>query len=137
MVGRRADRERRRFWRESFSRQRASGLSVRAFCRRERLAEPSFYAWRKRLVNERGSSRAATAFASVRVADESSQPNAVSQDPFQACVNCVEIVLVDGVRVRVPPGVDRRTLADVLVVLRERAATSDHGTGGDQESPAC
>jgi hypothetical protein len=41
-----------RFWRGTLKRQSASGLSVRAFCRREALAESAFYAWR-RTVAER------------------------------------------------------------------------------------
>jgi hypothetical protein len=35
---------------------RASGLSARAFCAREGLAEPSFYSWRRTLA-ERDSQR--------------------------------------------------------------------------------
>jgi hypothetical protein len=136
MVLRREGGVRRRFWRAAIARQRASGLSVRAFCRRENLSEPSFYAWRKRLATDRGGSRT-TAFAAVRVVDDSKQPNVLSGDDRGPCEHCVEIVLVDGVRVRVPPGVDRRMLADVLIVLREWTATSDHGAGGGQEAPAC
>jgi hypothetical protein len=38
-----------RFWRSALKRQAKSGLSVRAFCRREKLSEPSFHAWRRTL----------------------------------------------------------------------------------------
>jgi transposase-like protein len=40
------------FWRAAIERQATSGLSVRAFCRQERLGEASFYAWR-RTIGER------------------------------------------------------------------------------------
>jgi hypothetical protein len=33
-------------WRDAIERHRASGLTTQAFCRREQLAAPSFYAWR-------------------------------------------------------------------------------------------
>lgn len=51
---RRGERDpgRERFWRETLARFRASGLSVRGFCRRENLGEPLFYAWR-RTIGER------------------------------------------------------------------------------------
>lgn len=157
MVGRRGHRGRWRLWQELIARQRASGVSVRAFCRRERLAEPSFYAWRKRLaarrVSTRRGARATKAFAAVRVVEDPSQDRAIARLPENAAlsagiiapsVNWVEIELADGVRVRVPPGVDRKTLIDVLVALREGAATWQHGVatwqhdaGGGEESPAC
>jgi hypothetical protein len=137
MFGRRGNLERRRFWREAIARQRKGGLSVRAFCRREKLTEPSFYAWRKRLAAERRGANAATAFASVRVVDDANRPAAVPENSFAPDANCVEIVLVDGVRVRVPPGADRAALADVLAVLREPAATSAENAVGAKELPAC
>jgi hypothetical protein len=57
--------EKEAFWREVFRRQPGSGLSAQAFCRRERLAPASFYAWR-RILAERDGQRALQ--ASVRVA---------------------------------------------------------------------
>lgn len=44
------DSNREAFWRGVLARHRDSGLSIRAFCRRERLSEPSFYAWRRELA---------------------------------------------------------------------------------------
>ncbi len=48
--GPRRDLERERVWRAVLVRQRQSGLSIREFCRRETLAEVSFYAWRRELL---------------------------------------------------------------------------------------
>lgn len=36
-------------WRLLVEEQRQCGLSIRAFCRRKAISEPSFYAWRKEL----------------------------------------------------------------------------------------
>lgn len=60
------------FWRGVLARFAGSGLSVRAFCRREKVTEPAFYAWR-RVVGERDSQRgqAAPAFVPLMVRDES------------------------------------------------------------------
>jgi hypothetical protein len=47
--GPRRDLERERVWRAVLDRQRQSGLSIREFCRREVLAEVSFYSWQREL----------------------------------------------------------------------------------------
>lgn len=50
------DPERERFWRDALRRHRGSGLTVRAFCAREQLAETAFHAWR-RILRERDAER--------------------------------------------------------------------------------
>jgi len=52
MARRRRSLEREARWRHVFRRHDSSGLSVRAFCRREKLHESAFYFWR-RAVAER------------------------------------------------------------------------------------
>ncbi len=47
-------KQRERFWREAMAAWRASGLSVRQYCRRHGLAEPSFYHWRRELQQRHG-----------------------------------------------------------------------------------
>jgi transposase-like protein len=47
------DPGREAFWRQTLANFRKSGLSVREFCRREKLHESAFYAWR-RTIRERG-----------------------------------------------------------------------------------
>jgi transposase-like protein len=41
------DSDKERFWRRMLRQWQRSGLSIRAFCRKHNLAEPSFYAWRR------------------------------------------------------------------------------------------
>jgi hypothetical protein len=50
MARRQRDPAKEKFWRRALARFRSSGLSVRAFCDRELLSEPSFYAWRAELA---------------------------------------------------------------------------------------
>jgi hypothetical protein len=50
------DPKRERFWRETLRRHKGSGLTVRAFCAREQLAETAFHAWR-RILRERDAER--------------------------------------------------------------------------------
>ncbi len=47
------DPGREAFWRQTLANFGKSGLSVREFCRREKLHESAFYAWR-RTIKERG-----------------------------------------------------------------------------------
>lgn len=60
MAGLVADQGREAVWRGVLGRFSSSGLSVRAFCRRERLTEASFYAWR-RTIAQRDAERAGQA----------------------------------------------------------------------------
>jgi transposase-like protein len=50
MAKRRQSGEREVFWRDVVARFGTSGLSVRAFCRREKLHESAFYFWRRTLA---------------------------------------------------------------------------------------
>ena len=92
--------QRREQWRRMIEQQEKTGQSVRVFCQAQGLSEPSFYNWRQRLRNERPVS-----FALV----ETKEPR-----PDTA----VELVLVSGERLRIPP--EPATLRLVLSVLRER-----------------
>ncbi len=48
------DPARERFWRQTLSAWRTSGLSVREFCGRRDLTESAFYFWRKELRQRDG-----------------------------------------------------------------------------------
>ena len=54
--GQQRDPKREAYWRRVIGQWRESGLGVRPFCRREKLSEPSFYAWR-RVIAERDRQR--------------------------------------------------------------------------------
>lgn len=71
MANTQRDPKKEAFWRDAIRRQATSGLSVREFCRRHRLSEPSFYE-RRRTYQERDARRPAAppAFVPVIVRDE-------------------------------------------------------------------
>ena len=61
-------------WRRVLEEWRTSGLTVAEFCRRRRIASPTFYVWRRRLgsrsplpVRQTGSREPRPAFLPVRV----------------------------------------------------------------------
>jgi hypothetical protein len=102
--GRARDERKERQWRRWISQWQTSGLSVRDFCARHRLATASFYNWRR--VLER---RAAEEPAFV--------PVQVVADAVPAQASALEVVLVHGRAVRVAPGFDAATLRRLLAVL--------------------
>lgn len=89
-------------WREVVAGQAESGLSVAAYCRRARVPQASFFAWRRRL-------RDGTTFAEVRVA-----PAALVD------AGALEVRLSGGRGIVVRPGFDRQTLLDLVATLEAR-----------------
>ena len=53
--------EKEEFWRLALREHQRSGLTIRAFCQRERISEPAFYAWRKRIENRKANNGAGPA----------------------------------------------------------------------------
>jgi transposase-like protein len=84
-------------WHQRLQRFARSGLSITAFCRREGVSQPSFYAWRRRLGN--GSPR----FLPVRVVPPTGAP--------------VEVLLPSGCVLRLSPGCELAWVRDLLEVL--------------------
>jgi transposase-like protein len=113
---RRRDVVKERFWRRVMAGQRRSGLTIREFCSRRSLSESLFYAWRRELAqrDSRGVPQAPPSAAEPHVA-----PRFVSlqlaTEPVAKGV--IEIVTRGGHTLRVPPGVDRQTLAEVWALL--------------------
>jgi hypothetical protein len=105
--GRDLAKERR--WRELVERQSASGLSARAFCRREELSEASFYAWRRTIGQRdvpRASAQACPAFV----------PVAVTGGPRAGFV----LELSGGRVLRLPETIPIERLAEFVVALEAR-----------------
>ena len=118
-MSRRPDPEKQRLWLDLVLRWRRSGLSVRAFCGRHRLSQPSFYLWRRTLrqrgllADEAGSAESAMAmpaFVQVAVDPESA---------FEASP-AIELVLPQGCILRVRPRFDPELLRQLLALLQER-----------------
>jgi hypothetical protein len=127
------DPRRERFWRAVLRRQTRSGLTAKDFCRGERLSTASYYFWRRELARrdrelpsgQRRRERGAGAAPRARIG----RSPAVSPPLFQELAihgvasdaeRGLEIILPGGCRVRVPAGVDRGLLADVLQALEAR-----------------
>lgn len=66
--------DRSEHWRRVIEDWRRSGQTVAEFCRRRRIASPTFYVWRQRLGNVSPSSRPSPAFLPVHVVPGSARP---------------------------------------------------------------
>ncbi len=127
MANHRRSGETERHWRGVILEQAASGLSVRAFCRRRWLSEPSFYSWQREL-QRRGaavgdsSPRQETAVTRRQQAADVSdgRPSLVPVTVVAVDV-CLEVVLPSGIVLRVPEGITPQTLRDVLAALEPAA----------------
>jgi hypothetical protein len=102
------------FWRDMLSRWPDSGLTIRAYCRRHRLSEASFYAWRLELAQRDEQAPPAADGAAVTFA-----PLTVHAAPSGPDEPSVEVVLVNGRRLRVPVGVAAGVVRELVAVLEE------------------
>lgn len=106
--------ERESYWQQAVERQARSGDSIAAFCEAEGVSTASFYAWRSRLRDIDSKQR--------HRGDQTPRlvPLTVSRTPLQHITPAlphVEIVLTNGVLLRVPDGMAPHTLRDVLAAL--------------------
>jgi hypothetical protein len=96
-------------WRDLIDRQQACGLSVAAFCRRNGLAQSSFFAWKRKLAAARPAMAMVTpAFIEAKVA---------GAQPAKDRAGRIGICLGNGRRLIVGQGVDRDLLAEVLAIV--------------------
>jgi hypothetical protein len=107
----RRDKSKEAYWQQKLHEHSQSGLSIRAFCRREKLAETAFYFWRREIARRRverrsKSPRQDALFVPVQVT--ASAP---------AVSGPIEIELVRGRRIHLTPPVDKEALSDILAVL--------------------
>jgi hypothetical protein len=107
--GKKPDAEKHRQWKRIIREAACSGLSIREFCRQRRIKEPQFYWWQRRFKERsRGrSTRNGTGPASFALVSE--EPGALAAG--------IELVLNNGRRLRISPGVDEATLRTVLATL--------------------
>ena len=108
--------DREKFWRRVLGRWNRSRLTVAEFCRRESLASPTFYAWKRRL-RDRSPRPSATfpasptpAFLPVRVVPGSATFSGQT---------LVEVPLRDGRVVKISSPLGPRDLAGFVNALEE------------------
>jgi transposase len=109
---RRIDEAKHEHWRQVLQRWKASGLGVRGFCDRHRLAESQFWWWRRRLGEsiEMAPVKSEPAFVPITIVESRRAGTSAA----------IDIRLTSGHRLRVRAGCDRRLLAEVVALLEGR-----------------
>jgi hypothetical protein len=114
MANRNRDAGREAAWRRLLAKHGQSGLSVRAFCRPEKLSEPSFYAWRRTIAERDGKrgrpTKASPAFLPAVMTSEPRRETAITID------------LAGGRMLRLPESMSAERLAELVQALEARAA---------------
>jgi transposase len=105
--GKPRDSRKEQEWRQRIREWRQSGLTVRGFCARRGLAQPSFYAWRRELARRDAES---PAFVPVQVVGHTDVAGNAA----------LEVVLGGGRTIRVAAGFHAATLRQLLAVLEEQ-----------------
>jgi transposase-like protein len=103
------DLKKERQWRGVLARQGASGLNVRAFCRREQIAESAFHFWRRTIRARDGEVKPASPaprFVPAIIASD------VASEAFR-------LELAGGHVLRMP-GISVEELADLIAALARR-----------------
>ena len=103
--------DRRQFWQMAFGTHKVSGLTIKQFCKNEGISQAAYYYWRKKL-------------AVAGEAVPAKQKDAASAGFIQVSMPemnpaGLELVLSSGNALRISPGVDYKTLSQVLSVLSE------------------
>lgn len=101
-------------WTRIIREQRASGLTIAAFCAERGVAVSSFYPWKRRL---RGAGDAGTAvLVEARVGG--------ADDEREGGAGRIVIELSHGRRIVVDPGFDRRLLLEVIEALESNSGAA-------------
>ena len=112
MKDKRTDVEKRCYWQRMVREATRSKLSIREFCRRNRLKESQYYWWQHKLNGNRHSK----GFQKSGNKSNSASFALVSNDP-EAMEAGIELILRDGRRLRIRRGVDEQTLRSVLAAV--------------------
>jgi transposase-like protein len=116
------DPQREARWRGLVAQQAECGLTARAFCRRENLAESVFYFWRRTIRERDGLS----APAKSRLTHDKSSPRPAFVPAVVTSAlrreDLITIELGGGRLLRLPPATSTATLVDLVVSLEAAPA---------------
>lgn len=111
------DGAKREEWRRRLAAFDSSGLTVVDFCRREQVSQASFYYWSKRVP---GRDRSTTGRQQLSDDDTGVSQNKEGRD-------CVEVLVGDSIRVRMPVG-EPTAVAALVHQLQKMLATDASAT---------
>ena len=111
-MARQVNTERVRYWRGVMRDQKASGLSISAFCRERNVPAASFFNWRRKLAERKRPVELEDVAAKFVALELPPSP------PASTRPGC-EVVLPNGCRLIVPTQCDTSWFREILVALQE------------------
>jgi hypothetical protein len=121
------DSGKERFWRGAIKGQASSAISVREFCRRERLTESAFYAWRRTIAErdrQRAGAKQRPAFLPMVLSESATFGDRLNGDA------AIEITLAGGRILRLPVFTAPQRLAEIVRALDATITDAQDGTAG-------
>lgn len=113
--------EKEAFWRLILAEQRASGLSARAFCKREGISESMFYGWRGKIAardsNPASEISKPPQLIPVAVADSAQVSSLPANSQRESASHQVEIQTPGGFMLRVSDSISSNCLGSLLSVV--------------------
>ena len=119
-MARRFSKEREQHWRGLVRDQKASGLSISAFCRERKVLAASFFNWRRRLADRDRPVELKAVNQHKDTAAKFVSLELPPSPPAATRIGC-EVVLPNGCRLIVPTGCDAGWFREILGALQERA----------------
>jgi len=116
------NQEKQLYWQDIVNRQAGSGLSIRQFCVKERVSEPSFYAWRRTLAAGDRETVGAKSRQLKSRSDRSGNAHEFVPLGLIAVAGTLDVIHPLGYQVRITGEVNTVALKQVLEVLDERGA---------------
>ena len=99
------------FWRSMTDQQRASGLSVRQFCRGQRLSESSFHYWTRKLGSAQSKVQTAERDSTIVPVQIVDSDNIDDQ-------SMIEILIPSGITLRCSAALDRQAIASLISAIQ-------------------
>jgi len=116
------DVKREEYWRGVLTRHVASGLTIRAFCRREQLTESAFFAWRRTIAAQDAEAEAQTGRGG-RSRRPAFLPVVVEGDSHLDAAITLE--LAGGRVLRLPAATPTERLVELVQALEARGTNND------------
>jgi hypothetical protein len=120
-MAKKKSKDKESLWREIMERQSASGVSIRRFCAAERISEPSFYFWRRKLRLQERERVPTPRKSTCPEQAPASAPMFIPLNLLEATAG-IEIVHPLGYRIQVTGDVNPVALRHVLEALDQRGA---------------
>ena len=105
-------------WQSLLARQRTSGLTIAAFCRKEGVSEGTFYQWQSRLRIPPGSRRPRSKGLQRSNGGVSASSFVEVTPALQSSMVCLEVLCGPAPVIRMTGPVDRSILTEILAAAR-------------------